>query len=1416
MKKITYILLFIILSAMQLKADYWQKVESIPPAYKGNYWLDIYFLPSNPDFGWVCGFNGMTLRTTDGGQNWLGSSVSIAANLESIHFPTQNVGYTSGNAGVYKSIDGGATWTNITPAGAAGVWGNYFFDKDYGVVLAGGCQFGQDFYRTTNGGVTWDLFSVNVGETGLTDAIIYEKDGLGYAVSSGELWITLDGGRTWALHKDSGTDVWQEEITNIGNSFLFPYAGTTCGGQGADGGMRFSTDGGDTWKQYSTGKVMFGSFLINTTSGWACGNERGVYYTSDAGQTWEAKNCGIEPGDLDDIWFINPDEGWVVGDGVYKTSEDKYYATPSQLNFEDICLNGTDIDTLLLTNKSFDMSTVRMQLTGDINDFTVLINPTFDMQPCKELPVRVQFSPTSLGDKSAVLKVIFNEGTAREEEIDIVLTGSLIESSAYPNLTEIEVNPVRVGEVEKIPMIWNTENEFEEIVKILRTPLEPELYFAHNPPVKIYKGGVILYFEAAPTDTGWIESEFTFTIGPCTRDTTVTVRVYAVSPILEAEDFKIFNPICVNEIIDTIQITSSGNMPLTISDASIIDDDAEFNLLGWVDDKSYPFTIDVGESAYAIVKYTIVNNADRQGKLSIVNDDSTKSSGNKNPFIIDLVGNPKYTDISARDIVIDFGEVCLGEEAIRSTFVRNYGNLDAPGVYSQLIEEFIVDNPKSDFTINQNDSIKFDFTFKPLEAGEVVDTLYAFFEPCDDTVSIILKGTGISAELAVEPAEIIDFVKTGEPTVFEVKVIYKGNRTTLFANLKLYDVAAGWTGKILEPTGDLTINPGDTVIIKVEFTASGEGRLETEICFNLSEPCFNNVCVPFTITSSSRAISAVTDIDFGVMTCASQTLTENVTLKNQTSIQDTLTDIHLKNNLSVFELGNLPTFEYYINANKEYTFNIAFNPNDEEGLFRDTIIVETKQPGGQTIEIPVKAEFRRTRTFLISPRDGSLVHDNNFHIDHGQLEVCDSDSLMVFEFVNNGTLDDSLTVSFTGDDAFVNSTKSLNIVSMGQNTIEVYFDPSLLKQGINRAQLRLESNVCEMVIRLDFEAELIEPVLTYMPDDEVVFDNLWVGNDYEQEVIVRNKSVVPKTITKASFKNNTPGISHDLNTPVTIQVDDEITFKIKFTADIDGTFSDKLVFEEQSSCIITEDIDVLATVPVEQYNVDFRLDHHLVQLGDTVTVNVELLNTEQRFNTDKFAFEFTFNKHLLFPQKLEVRNSTDKYEKTQFSYEEGVLSFETDPEISKDLLKEKGVIAKMEFLTLANIPDKTSVVLSDLNTFTDNGFRYTKEDGSVQIEGYCIDEVLFTYQMFPSYDASLSEVSDGSTVDISINSTGTQTLSIRFTDILGNEVYEKSYELTKGQRNIEINSQELNSGTYFIKMNSNYGIIRQGKVVIVN
>ncbi|MFN9957210.1 MAG: hypothetical protein ACK55I_29250, partial [bacterium] len=103
--------------------------------------------------------------------------------------------------------------------------------------------------------------------------ILYDKNGLGFAVSSGVLWQTLNGGVTWAPFTDiSGPRAWAEEITNRGSSFLLPYAGDDCSGGGrSSGGANFTTDNGKTWKEYRGSKAMFGSFLIDQRKGWICG-----------------------------------------------------------------------------------------------------------------------------------------------------------------------------------------------------------------------------------------------------------------------------------------------------------------------------------------------------------------------------------------------------------------------------------------------------------------------------------------------------------------------------------------------------------------------------------------------------------------------------------------------------------------------------------------------------------------------------------------------------------------------------------------------------------------------------------------------------------------------------------------------------------------------------------------------------------------------------------------------------------------------------------------------------------------------------------------------------------------------------------------------------------------------------------------
>ena len=320
--KYTILIFFILISAFTAKAQ-WDRV-SLPYPFDEQmyYWLDVYFLESNPDYGWICGRQGAILRTTDGGETWDGIELDKNYQLESIHFVNENVGYCSGlerpSIGkIFKTTNGGLTWNDITPDGAIGLWGNFFINENTGLVIGNGCTQPMQFFRTEDGGQTWDLFTTEIIDSGLCDLILYSENGEGYATSSGMIWQTMDGGRTWDIFSVSGDRDWQEEISRVNGSFLVPYS-PFCSG-GSPGGVRFSTDNGNTWKEHFTGVAMFGTFLHDELRGWGAGWDETVIYTSDGGDNWVNRNCGILDGDeLDDLYFIDDSTGWVVGDHVYR------------------------------------------------------------------------------------------------------------------------------------------------------------------------------------------------------------------------------------------------------------------------------------------------------------------------------------------------------------------------------------------------------------------------------------------------------------------------------------------------------------------------------------------------------------------------------------------------------------------------------------------------------------------------------------------------------------------------------------------------------------------------------------------------------------------------------------------------------------------------------------------------------------------------------------------------------------------------------------------------------------------------------------------------------------------------------------------------------------------------------------------
>ena len=106
----------------------------------------------NANVGTIVGDDGIILRTTDGGSNWVQQISDTTDLLYAVHFSDENHGATVGflNGTIHRTTDGGQSWVpQITDA--TGLLGVYFVDANIGTVV------GNDgaILRTTDGGQNW-------------------------------------------------------------------------------------------------------------------------------------------------------------------------------------------------------------------------------------------------------------------------------------------------------------------------------------------------------------------------------------------------------------------------------------------------------------------------------------------------------------------------------------------------------------------------------------------------------------------------------------------------------------------------------------------------------------------------------------------------------------------------------------------------------------------------------------------------------------------------------------------------------------------------------------------------------------------------------------------------------------------------------------------------------------------------------------------------------------------------------------------------------------------------------------------------------------------------------------------------------------------------------------------------------------
>lgn len=214
----------------------------------------------------IVSLTNQVFKSTDGGATFT-PTVLASSGLMDIYFTDNNIGYTAGDAGVFKTIDGGVNWNIVNPA--------------TGLSLTPGAF--KSIVATTTGQV-W-VSSAN--------DIYFSGGGLGN-------W-------TKSLYSGGGPTGNTMSISALAGNVVYAASG--------DGKLFKSVDGGANFvlKTTFTGSLFYQDVhFVDANTGYACYVNR-IYKTSDGGTSWQ-QVVALGEGNIIEVYFTDATHGWACGD----------------------------------------------------------------------------------------------------------------------------------------------------------------------------------------------------------------------------------------------------------------------------------------------------------------------------------------------------------------------------------------------------------------------------------------------------------------------------------------------------------------------------------------------------------------------------------------------------------------------------------------------------------------------------------------------------------------------------------------------------------------------------------------------------------------------------------------------------------------------------------------------------------------------------------------------------------------------------------------------------------------------------------------------------------------------------------------------------------------------------------------------
>jgi photosystem II stability/assembly factor-like uncharacterized protein len=285
----------------------WERMGDLPFSADEEVATDVAFPES--DVGVVTSSAGV-YRTADGGTTW-----TLVAprrdGLDAVTFADRITGYAVGLGVVLKSIDAGRSWSPASPLTRALVPPSALdcVEDDRCIATA---RSGDRVIRTEDGGGSWKLSPVGAGSA------------LTAAFGSATHALAGGAGGALAVSDDSGA-TWKPVAEALAGSFthLAGRSGSLAFALGARGALARTTDGGLSWRYLSapSAEDLLDVSFADATTGYALDAIGSLFRTADGGESWTLLQAG-GTNQAQALHVLDPDRIFLVGSRGIRRSVD--------------------------------------------------------------------------------------------------------------------------------------------------------------------------------------------------------------------------------------------------------------------------------------------------------------------------------------------------------------------------------------------------------------------------------------------------------------------------------------------------------------------------------------------------------------------------------------------------------------------------------------------------------------------------------------------------------------------------------------------------------------------------------------------------------------------------------------------------------------------------------------------------------------------------------------------------------------------------------------------------------------------------------------------------------------------------------------------------------------------------------------